>query len=140
MGLQPSHLVSGTPSTSVETCDPDRTIGRSPNSHESWRNLTNTSTGRKTVASAQQRRNDSAQCDAVKDGPIVGLPDPRPHRPHDRGGFHGHRAAPAHCEMGSPGCDDSVSNRDLTGSDGDASMSACDVTGSDGNDSMSFEP
>jgi antitoxin (DNA-binding transcriptional repressor) of toxin-antitoxin stability system len=34
----------------------DRSIGRSPNSRESWRNSTNTSTRRKTVTSAQQRR------------------------------------------------------------------------------------
>ena len=32
-----------------------RTIGRSPNSRESWTNWTNTSTGRRTATSAQQR-------------------------------------------------------------------------------------
>src|SRR6266705_5976981 len=39
-----------------------------------------------------------AQCDTVKDGPVVGLLDPWPHGPHDRGGFHSH-AALAHRNM-----------------------------------------
>src|SRR5262249_13471848 len=93
---------------------------------------------------------DGAQCDTVKDGPVVGLRDPRPDRPHDRGGFHGHSAAPAHCDVGPTGCDASMSNCDVPGSDRDASMSGYDVTssgdasmpnrdvtGSDGDTSMS---
>jgi hypothetical protein len=80
---------------------------------------------------------DGAQCDIGNDGPVIGLPDPRPDGPHDRSGFHGHSAAPAHCDMGPTGCDASMSNRDVPGSDGDASMSACDVTGSDDDTSMS---
>jgi hypothetical protein len=75
--------------------------------------------------------NDGAQCDTVKDGPVVGLLDPRPHRPHDRGGFHSHSAAPAHCNMGLTGGDASMSNCDVPGSDRDASMSGGDVTSSD---------
>jgi hypothetical protein len=72
---------------------------------------------------------DGAKCDTVKDGPVVGLLDPRPHRPHDRGGFHGH-PSPAHCNMGPTGCDASMSNCDVPGSDRDASMSGRDVTSS----------
>src|SRR6266851_2131331 len=64
---------------------------------------------------------DGAQCDTVKDGPVVGLLDTLPHRPHDRGGFHGHSAAPAHRNMGPTGCDASMSNCDVPGSDRDAS-------------------
>jgi hypothetical protein len=75
--------------------------------------------------------NDGAQGDTVKDAPIVGLPDPWPHGPHDLGGFRGHSSAPGHRDMGLSGCDGAMSNRDVTGSDRDASMSACDVTGSD---------
>jgi len=75
--------------------------------------------------------NDGAQRDTVKDAPIVGLPDPWPHGPHDLGGFRGHSSAPGHRDMGLSGCDGAMSNRDVTGSDRDASMSACDVTGSD---------
>src|SRR6266540_2039734 len=71
---------------------------------------------------------DGAQCDTVKDGPVVGLLDPRPHRPHDCGGFHGHSASPAHRNMGPTGCDASMSNCDVTSSD-DASMPNRDVTG-----------
>jgi len=78
---------------------------------------------------------DGAQCDTVKDGPVVGLLDPRPHRPHDRGGFHGHSASPAHRNMGPTGCDASMSNCDVPGSDRDASMSGRGVTSS-GNASM----
>src|SRR5262245_37771294 len=74
---------------------------------------------------------DGAQCDTVKDGPVVGLLDPRPHRPHDRGGFHGHSASPAHRNMGLTGGDASMSNCEVPGSDRDASMSGCDVTSSD---------
>src|SRR6266446_3788859 len=74
---------------------------------------------------------DGAQCDTVKDGPVVGLLDPQPHRPHDRGGFHGHSASPAHRNMGPTGCDASMSNCDVPGSDRDASMSGRDVTSSD---------
>jgi hypothetical protein len=74
---------------------------------------------------------DGAQCDTVKDGPVVGLLDPRPHRPHDRGGFHGHSASPAHRNMGPTGCDAPMSNCDMPGSDRDASMSGRDVTSSD---------
>src|SRR6266550_1571094 len=73
---------------------------------------------------------DGAQCDTVKDGPVVGLLDPRPHRPHDRGGFHGHSASPARRNMGPTGCDASMSNCDVPGSDRDASMSGRDVTSS----------
>jgi hypothetical protein len=73
---------------------------------------------------------DGAQCDTVKDGPVVGLRDPRPDGPHDRGGFHGHSAALAHCDMGPARCDASMSKCDVPGSDHDASMSACDVTSS----------
>jgi hypothetical protein len=77
--------------------------------------------------------NDGAQCDTVKDGPVVVLLDPRPHRPHDRGGFHSNSAAPAHCNMGLTGGDASMSNCDVPGSDRDASMPNRDVTtGSDG--------
>src|SRR5262249_56463837 len=85
---------------------------------------------------------DGAQCDTVKDGPVVGLWDPRPDGPHDRGGFHGRNAAPAHGDVGPTGCDASMSgcdvtssgdasmpNRDVTGSAGDTSMSKCDMTG-----------
>jgi hypothetical protein len=74
---------------------------------------------------------DGAQCDTVKDGPVVRLLDPWPHRPHDRGGFHSHSTAPAHRDMGPTGCDASMSNCDVPGSDRDASMSGCDVTSSD---------
>ena len=74
---------------------------------------------------------DGAQGDTVKDGPIVGLQDPRPDGPHDRGGFDGHSAAPAHCDMGPARCDASMSKCDVPGSDRDASMSGCDVTSSD---------
>jgi hypothetical protein len=74
---------------------------------------------------------DGAQCDTVKDDPVVGLLDPWPHRPHDRGGFHSHSVAPAHRNMGPMGCDASMSNCDVPGSDRDASMSGCDVTSSD---------
>ena len=87
--------------------------------------------------------NDSAQRETVKDAPVVGLPDPRPHGPHDLGGLRGHSAAPGHRaalghrDMGPSGCDGAMSNRDVTGSDRDASMSACDVTGSDLGASMS---
>jgi hypothetical protein len=93
---------------------------------------------------------DGAQCDTVKDGPIVGLRDPRPDGPHDRGGFHGHSAAPGRCDVGPTGSETSMSNCDVPGSDRDASMSGCDVTssgdasmpnrdvtGSDGDTSMS---
>src|ERR1700730_8882929 len=93
---------------------------------------------------------DGAQGDTVKDGPIVGLRDPRPDGPLDRGGFHGHSTAPAHCDMGPTGCDASMSKCDVPGSDRDASTSGCDVTssgdasmpnravaGSDGDTSMS---
>ena len=81
---------------------------------------------------------DGAQCDTVKDDPVVGLRDPWPDGPHDRGEFHGHSAAPAHCDMGPTGCDDaSMSNRDVPASDGDTSMSGYDVTCSDGDASMS---
>jgi hypothetical protein len=73
---------------------------------------------------------DGAQCDTVKDGPVVGLRDPRPDRPHNRGGFHGHSTAPAHRDVGPTGCDASISNCDVTGSDRDASMSGYDVTSS----------
>src|SRR5262249_43101695 len=79
---------------------------------------------------------DGAQCDSVKDGPVVGLWDPRPDGPHDRGGFHGHSAAPAHGDVGPTGCDASMSGCDVTSS-GDASMPNRDVTGSDGDTSMS---
>src|SRR5262249_5084038 len=92
---------------------------------------------------------DGAQCDTVKDGPIVGLRNPRPDGPHDRSGFHSHSAA-AHRNMGPTGDDASMSNGDVTGSDrdasvsgrdvtssGDASMPNPDVTGSDGDTSMS---
>src|SRR5258707_15203123 len=80
---------------------------------------------------------DGAQCDTVKDGPVVGLLDPRPDGPHDRGGVHCHSFAPVHCDMGLTGCDDaSMSNRDVPASDGDTSMSGCDVTGSNGDASM----
>src|SRR5262249_43400315 len=72
-----------------------------------------------------------------KDGPIVGLQDPRPDGPDDRGGFHGHSAAPAHCDMGPARCDASMSNCDVPGSDHDASMPNRDVASSDGNTSMS---
>ena len=95
-------------------------------------------------AQVQRRRrrhggggNDSAQRDTVKDAPVVGLPDPRPHGPHDLGGFRGHSTAPGHRDMGPSGCDGAMSNRDVTGSDRDASMSACDVTGSGVGASMS---
>jgi hypothetical protein len=71
---------------------------------------------------------DGAQCDTVKDGPIVGLRDPRPDGPLVRGGFHGHSTAPAHCDIGPSGCDASISKCDVPGSDRDASMSGCDVT------------
>jgi hypothetical protein len=74
---------------------------------------------------------DGAQCDTVKDGPVVGLMDPRPHRPHDRGGFHSNSDAPAHRNMGPTGCDASMSNCDVPGSDCDASVSGCDVMSSD---------
>jgi hypothetical protein len=74
---------------------------------------------------------DGAQCDTVKAGPVVGLLDPRPHRPHDRCGFHSHSAAPAHRNMGPTSCDASMSNCDMPGSDRDASMSSCDVTSFD---------
>jgi hypothetical protein len=74
---------------------------------------------------------DGAQCDTVKDGPVVGLLDPRPHRPHDRGGFRSHSVARARRKMGPTGCDASMSNCDVPGSDRDASMSNCDVTSSD---------
>ena len=57
--------------------------------------------------------------------------DPRSDGPHDCGGFHGHSAAPAHRNMGPTGCDASMSNCDVPGSDRDASMSGCDVTSSD---------
>src|SRR5262249_51968518 len=73
--------------------------------------------------------NDGAQGDTVKDVPVIGLPDPRPDGPHDLGGFHGHSAAPAHCDMGLSGCDGSMSNRDLTGSGRDGPMPNRDVTG-----------
>ena len=73
---------------------------------------------------------DGAQCDTVKGGPVVGLRDPRPDGPHDRGRFHGYSAAPAHCDMGPAGCDASMSKSDVPGSDHDTSMPACDVTGS----------
>jgi len=73
---------------------------------------------------------DGAQCDTVKDGPVVGLRDPGPDGPHDRGRFHGYSAAPAHCDMGPAGCDASMSKSDVPGSDHDTSMPACDVTGS----------
>jgi len=73
---------------------------------------------------------DGAQCDTVKDGPVVGLRDPGPDGPHDRGRFHGYSAAPAHCDMGPAGCDASMSKSDVPGSDYDTSMPACDVTGS----------
>jgi hypothetical protein len=73
---------------------------------------------------------DGAQCDTVKDGAVVGLLDPRPHGPHDRGGFHSHSAAPDHRNVGPTGSDGSMSNCDVPGSNGDASMSGCDVTGS----------
>src|SRR5882724_12359594 len=62
---------------------------------------------------------DGAQCDTVKDGPVVGLLDPWPHRPHDQGGFHSHSAASAHRNMGPTGCDPSMSNCDVSGSDRD---------------------
>jgi hypothetical protein len=109
-------------------------------------------------AQVQRRRrrhgsggNDGAQRDAVEDAPVVGLPDPRPHGPHDLGGFHGHSAGLAHRDMGPSGCDGAMSNRDVTGFDGgpstcardvtgfdrDAPMSACDATGSDVEASMS---
>ena len=74
---------------------------------------------------------DGAQCESVKDGPVVGLLDPWPHRPHDRGGFHSHSAAPAHRNMGPTGCDASMSNCDVPVSDRDASMFGCDATSSD---------
>ena len=74
---------------------------------------------------------DGAQCDTVKDGPVVGLMDPRPHRPHDRGGFHSNSDAPAHRNMGPTGCDASMSNCDVPASDRDASVSGCDVMSSD---------
>jgi hypothetical protein len=73
---------------------------------------------------------DGAQCDTVKDGPVVGLRDPRPHGPHDRGHFPGHSAAPAHCDVGPAGCDASMSKCDVSGFDRDASMPGCDVTSS----------
>ena len=73
---------------------------------------------------------DGAQCDTVKDGPIVGLRNPRPDGPHDRGRFHSHSTA-AHRNMGPTGCDASMSNCDVPGSNRDTSMSACDVTRSD---------
>jgi hypothetical protein len=92
---------------------------------------------------------DGAQCDTVKDGPIVGLRNPRPDGPHDRSGFHSHSAA-AYRNMGPTGCNASMSNCDVPGSDrnasmsgrdvtssGDASMPNRDVTGSDGHTSMS---
>ena len=81
--------------------------------------------------------NDGAQRDTVKDAAVVGLPHPRPHGPHDLGGFRGHGAALGHRDMGPSGCDGAMPNRDVTGSDRDASMSACDVTGSDVAASMS---
>jgi hypothetical protein len=74
---------------------------------------------------------DGAQGDTVKDGPIVGLLDPWPHTPHDRGGFHSHSAAHAHRNMGPTSCDASMSNCDVPGSDRDASMPNRDVTSSD---------
>jgi len=93
---------------------------------------------------------DGAQCDTVKDGAVVGLLDPRPHGPHDRGGFHSRSAAPEHRNMGPTGCDASMSNCDVPGSNcdasmsgrdvtssGDASMPNCHVTASDGHTSMS---
>src|SRR5262249_47087725 len=93
---------------------------------------------------------DGAQCDTVKDGPVVGLRDPRPDWPHDRGGFHGYSPALAHCDMGPTGCDASMSKCEVPSSGHDASMSGCDVTssgdasmpnrdvlGSDGDTSMS---
>jgi len=55
---------------------------------------------------------DGAQCDTVKDGPVVGLRDPRPDGPHDLGGFRGHSTALAHRDMGPSGCDGAMSNRD----------------------------
>ena len=102
----------------------------------------------------RRRRNrsgdDRAHGDTVKDGPIVGLRHPRPDGPHDRSGFHCHSTAPAHGDMGPTGCDASMPNCDVPGSDRDASMSGCDVTssgdasmpnrdvtGSDGDTSMS---
>ena len=95
-------------------------------------------------AQVQRRRrrhrgggNDGAQRDAVKDTPVVGLPDPRPYGPHDLGGFRGHSAASGHRDMSLSGCDGAMPNRDVTGSDRDASMSACDVTNSDLGASMS---
>src|SRR6516165_12024115 len=95
-------------------------------------------------AQVQRRRrrhrgggNDGAQCDAVKDTPVVGLPGPRPYGPHDLGGFRGHSAASGHRDMSLSGCDGAMPNRDVTGSDRDASMSACDVTNSDLGASMS---
>src|SRR5215831_6042954 len=95
-------------------------------------------------AQVQRRRrrhrgggNDGAQRDAVKDTPVVGLPDPRPYGPHDLGGFRGHSAASGRRDMGLSGCDGAMSNRDVTGSDRDASMSACDVTNSNLGPSMS---
>jgi hypothetical protein len=74
---------------------------------------------------------DGAQCDTVKDGPVVGLLDPRPYGPHDCGGFHSHSASPAHRNLGPTGCNASMSNCDVPGSDPDASMSGCDVTSSE---------
>src|SRR5258708_36151549 len=71
---------------------------------------------------------DGAQCDTVKDGPVVGLLDPRPHRPHDCGGFHGHSASPAHRNMGPTGCDASMSNCDGPGSDREPLVSGRDGT------------
>jgi len=63
---------------------------------------------------------DDAQSYTVKDGAVVGALDPRPHGPHDRGGFHSHSAAPDHRNMGPTGCDASMSNRDVPGSNRDA--------------------
>src|SRR5262249_18635821 len=73
-----------------------------------------------------------ARCAPVKAGPVVGLLDPRPHGPPDRGGFPGHSPSPARRNMGLKGGDASMSNCEVPGSDRDASMPNRDVTGSDG--------
>jgi hypothetical protein len=60
------------------------------------------------------RGDDRAQCDTIKDGSVVGLLDPRPHRSH--GGFHSHSAAPAHRNMGLTGYNASMPTCDMPGS------------------------
>ena len=98
--------------------------------------------------------NDAAKDDAIEAASVVGLLNPRPDRPHDFGGVHGHGGPLRGCDTGLSGCDGDVglpgrsgdrslpgrdgsrSNRSVTGPDRDAPMCACDAMGSDSGAAM----